>query len=84
MYALFIKPSAERDLRKLSRTTRERIHLKILTLRDDPRPHGSRKLSGNLEGWRIRVGDYRILYYIDDATKSITVVRVKHRRDVYR
>ena len=62
----------------------ERIHAKILDLRDDPRPHGSRKLSGNLEGWRVRVGDYRILYQVDDTVETIAVVRVRHRRDVYR
>ena len=62
----------------------ERIHHKILGLQDDPRPQGSRKLSGNLEGWRIRVGDYRVLYQIDDDAATVTIVRVKHRRDVYR
>lgn len=84
MYTLRIKPSAERDMRRLSRTVLERLNAKILTLRDDPRPHGALKLSGDLEGWRIRVGDYRILYLIDDAAQTVTVVRVKHRRDVYR
>ena len=84
MHALLIKPSAEGDLRKLPRSTLERIHLKILALRNDPRPPGSRKLSGNLEGWRVRVGDYRILYQIDDTAETVTVVRVRHRRDVYR
>jgi len=84
VYSLLIKASAERDLRKLPRSTLERIHSKILDLRDDPRPHGSRKLSGNLEGWRVRVGDYRILYQVDDTVETIAVVRVRHRRDVYR
>ena len=84
MYTLLVKASAERDLRKLPRSTLERIHVKILTLRDDPRPPGSRKLSGGQEGWRVRVGDYRILYQIDDSAETVTVVRVRHRRDVYR
>ena len=84
MYALLIKSSAERDLRKLPRSTLERINAKLLTLRDELRPPGSRKLSGNLEGWRVRVGDYRILYQIDDTDETVTVVRVRHRRDVYR
>ena len=84
MYDLRIKPSAERDLCRLPRSTIERIHIKILALRDGPRPPGSRKLSGNLEGWRVRVGDYRILYLIDDTAETVTVVRVRHRRDVYR
>jgi mRNA interferase RelE/StbE len=84
MYALLVKSSAERDLRKLPRSTLERINAKLLTLSDEPRPPGSHKLSGNLEGWRVRVGDYRILYQTDDTGETITVVRVRHRRDVYR
>jgi mRNA interferase RelE/StbE len=84
MYTLLIKRSAERDLRRLSRTVFERINERVLSLRDDPRPHGVRKLAGALEGWRIRVGDYRILYQIDDDAQTVTVVRVKHRREAYR
>ena len=84
MYALLIKRSAERDLRRLPRILFERVNERILSLRDDPRPHGVRKLSGALEGWRIRVGDYRILYQIDDEARTVTIVRVRHRREVYR
>jgi mRNA interferase RelE/StbE len=84
MYALFIKRSAERDLRRLPRALFERVNERILTLRDDPRPPGARKLAGTLEGWRVRVGDYRILYQIDDDAQTVTIVRVKHRREVYR
>jgi mRNA interferase RelE/StbE len=84
MYDLLIKTSAERDMRKLSADLFQRVNTKILTLRDDPRPAGAQKLAGGLEGWRIRVGDYRILYQIDDTAQTVTIVRVKHRRDVYR
>ena len=84
MYTLHITPSAEKDLRRLPRPTLERLNAKILALRHDPRPSGVRKLSGKLEGWRIRVGDYRILYQIDDAAQTVTVARVKHRREAYR
>ena len=84
MYALLIKRSAERDLRRLPRAFFERVDERILSLRDDPRPHGVRKLVGALEGWRIRVGDYRILYQIDDDAQTVTVVRVKHRHKAYR
>jgi mRNA interferase RelE/StbE len=84
VYTLLLKSSAERDLRRLARSTLERINAKILALREDPRPPGVGKLSGNLEGWRVRVGDYRILYQIDDADRTVIIVRVKHRRDVYR
>ena len=84
MYALLIKRSAERDLRRLPRALFERVNERILSLRDDPRPHGVRKLAGALEGWRIRVGDHRILYQIDDEAQTVTLVRVKHRREAYR
>ena len=84
MYALFIRRSAERDLRKLSQVILWRVNEKILALRHNPRPPGVRKLVGALEGWRIRMGDYRILYQIDDDAQTVTIVRVKHRREVYR
>lgn len=84
MYKLLIKSSAERDLRKLSGSVFQRINERILALPSDPRPSGAGKLSGELEGWRIRVGDYRILYQIDDKAQTVTIVRVKHRREVYR
>lgn len=84
MYTLLIKRSAERDLRKLPRPIFQRVNEKILALRGVPQPRGARKLVGALEGWRIRVGDYRVLYQIDDDAQTVTVVRVKHRREVYR
>lgn len=84
MYQLQIKRAAERDLRRLPRSTFKRLNRQILALRDDPRPPGVKKLTGRLEGWRVRVGQYRVLYQIDDETKTITIARVRHRRDVYR
>jgi mRNA interferase RelE/StbE len=84
MYALLIARSAEQDLRRLPRALFERVNERILSLRDDPRPHGVRKLVGTREGWRVRVGDHRILTQIDDDTQRVTVIRVKHRREAYR
>ena len=84
MYTLSIKRSAERDLRRLPNAVFRRVNEKILGLREDPYPSGARKLAGDLVGWRIRVGDYRILYQIHNAAQTVTIVRVKHRRDVYR
>jgi len=84
MYALLVGRSAERDLRRLSSAVFERVNERILALREDPRPQGVRKLVGALEGWRIRVGDYRVLYRVDDDAQTVTIVRVRHRRDVYR
>lgn len=66
MYELVIKRSAERDLRELPRIILQRVNAKILALRMEPRPPGADKLGGDLEGGRIRVGDYRIIYQIDD------------------
>jgi mRNA interferase RelE/StbE len=83
VYRLVIKRSAERDLRRLPRPLFLRINQAILALANDPRPTGTRKLKGALEGWRLRVGDFRILFQVDDSVRVVTIVRVRHRRDVY-
>ena len=83
MFILKIKNSAERDLKRLPKPLFLRLNQKILALREEPRPPGARKLQGKLEGWRVRLGDYRIVYQIDDAEQTVTIVRVRHRRDVY-
>ncbi len=82
-YKLIIKRSAEHDLRRLPHSLFLRINKRILALREDPRPAGVRKLKGNIEGWRVRVGDYRIVYQIDDTNQIVVIIRVRHRRDVY-
>ncbi len=82
-YKVLIKASAEKDIRRLPRNVRERVASAILALREEPRPPGVRKLKGK-EGWRIRVGDYRVVYQIDDTLRQVTIYRVRHRRDVYR
>jgi mRNA interferase RelE/StbE len=83
MYRLDLKPSAARDLDRVQGTTWQRLKSALLALRDEPRPPGCIRLSG-AESWRIRVGDWRVIYDIDDADQLITVLRVKHRRDAYR
>jgi mRNA interferase RelE/StbE len=60
-----------------------RIDRKILALADNPRPAGCRKLKGYKDQWRVRVGDWRVLYIVDDAAKLVTITRVAHRREVY-
>lgn len=82
-YELRVKPSVARDLRGIPRADVLRILARIEALRDDPRPPGSEKLSGQ-ERYRVRQGQYRILYSIADAELIVEVVRVGHRRDVYR
>lgn len=84
MYRLRLKRTAEADLDGLPRPLFDRINERILALREEPRPVGVRKLQGGVEGWRIRVGDYRIIYQIDDGARTVTIIRVRHRRDVYR
>ncbi len=82
-YALEIKPSARKELEKLDESLLARAVPKIEALAIDPRPSGCRKLRGYRDLWRIRVGDYRVVYVIDDARKLVSVTRVAHRRDVY-
>ena len=82
-YELRVKPSVARDLRGVPRADVLRILARIEALRDDPRPPGSEKLSGQ-ERYRVRQGQYRILYSIAEAELIVEVVKVGHRRDVYR
>jgi mRNA interferase RelE/StbE len=60
-----------------------RIDRKILALADQPRPPGCKKLKGYKDQWRIRVGDWRVVYIIDDAAKRVSIARVAHRKEVY-
>ena len=82
-YKILIKPSAAKELEALPRKDRSRIAARIASLAGNPRPPGSEKLSGE-EKYRLRQGDYRILYTIHDAGMTVTIVKVGHRREVYR
>ena len=84
MYTIDIAPAAERALKKLSADIRKRIFKAFFKLEVEPRPSGVKKLSGEDDFYRIRVGDYRIVYQIRDNELVILVVRVAHRREVYR
>jgi len=77
-------PQAQRDLDGFSGKLLSRFEETILGLYDEPRPHNAKKLAGSGSGWRIRVGDYRVLYEIYDARKIVKVYRIAHRREVYR
>ena len=84
-YELLIKPSARRELARIaSRKDRERVSAAIARLADEPRPAGSQKLAGADGLHRVRTGDFRIVYEIDDGRVVVVVIRVAHRRDVYR
>ncbi|MDO8643645.1 MAG: type II toxin-antitoxin system RelE/ParE family toxin [bacterium] len=82
-YSVYILPNAERDCEGLPKNVYQLCRGKIIKLGVSPRPSGCKKLVGE-DGFRIRVGDYRILYRIDDANKKIFIYRVKHRKEVYR
>ena len=83
IYEIRIKRSAEKDLNDLPRSAFERISEAILSLAVEPRPHDIQKLRG-LDAYRIRVGDYRVLFTIDDETRVVEIVAIGHRKDVYR
>lgn len=82
-YELSVRPSAAKDLRGIPRADVRRIVDRIERLREDPRPPGAEKLSTQ-ERYRIRQGNYRILYTVMDAELIVVVVKIGHRRDVYR
>ncbi len=82
-YELLIKRSAAKELAALPITYRRRIAARIHHLATEPRPVGAEKLSGE-DKYRIRQGNYRVLYEIDDPARTVTVVRIGHRSDVYR
>ena len=82
-YLIEIKHSAQKELDALDDAIFARIDRKILALADNPRPPGCKKLRTYGDHWRIRIGDWRVVYVIDDGAKFITITRVAHRREVY-
>jgi mRNA interferase RelE/StbE len=84
-YEIGFKPSALKELRKLDEATRQVIISEIDLLADNPRPDGCKKLKGEINLYRIRVfSNYRVVYEIQDRKLVVTVVKVGHRRDIYR
>jgi mRNA interferase RelE/StbE len=83
-YKVFFKSSADRQLRKLPDALQRRIVGKVEMLAHDPRPPGVVKLAGDENLWRIRIGNYRVAYEIHDDRLIVLVLRVAHRKDVYR
>ena len=82
-YDLRIKPSAAKELEALQTKDRRRIVSKIQNLAAEPRPQGCEKLTGQ-DRFRLRQGNLRILFEVDDGQQMVTVVKIAHRRDVYR
>ena len=84
MYRVLLERGAERHLARLSSEIHHRVIAAIQALANNPRRPGCRKLAGGKNDWRIRVGDYRVIYEIADEIRVVRVNRVRHRREVYR
>lgn len=82
-YRVSITTSAQRQFKKLPRQIQERTRLKLLSLEQLPRPFGSQKLRAS-DFYRLRIGDYRVIYSVDDTHKSVKILDIAHRREVYR
>jgi len=82
-YSLFIKRSAENELKALPKPDLSRIVQKIQSLAANPRPSGYQKMSGHSQ-YRIRQGDYRVLYTVNDTDRVVEIIKIGHRREVYR
>jgi mRNA interferase RelE/StbE len=83
MYTVKLKKSAEKELDQIPAKTRDRIITQILSLKENPRPLGCKKLAG-YDWYRIRSGDYRVLYAIDDGKKTVEVLSAGNRKEIYR
>lgn len=82
-YQLFIAKTAEKELNNIHKSIYQQIVNKIVSLEENPRPYGVKKLLAK-EEYRIRVGDHRVLYVVDDSRRIIKIIAVGHRREVYR
>lgn len=83
-YRVSLTATAVKERKRIDSVVRVRIDRALRSLQLEPRPVGVKKLTGKEQDWRVRVGDYRILYAIDDDRQQITIWRIAHRRDVYR
>ncbi len=83
-YTVIIENKAQKEFLKLSPPHDSFVKKGIDGLEKNPRPQGVKKLAGTKDGYRVRIGDYRILYTIDDKKKIVTIYRIRHRREVYR
>jgi mRNA interferase RelE/StbE len=85
-YRILIKTSARKELVQVgpARADRQRIVRRIEALAKEPRPPGCEKLRGSEDRYRVRQGHYRVIYEIEDTARTVTIVKIGHRRDVYR
>jgi mRNA interferase RelE/StbE len=83
-YAVSIRPAAQRQFARLPAHIKKAVATEFEALADEPRPHGCRKLVGSADTYRVRVGDYRVVYQIDDGAHAVRVTVIGHRSEVYR
>lgn len=83
-YSVIVNSNVAKQMQKIPSKTQEKIKLAIRNLANNPKPPNCKKLQGFDHTWRVRVGDYRIIYEIYDNKVQVIVIKVKHRRDVYR
>ena len=83
-YEIWVESACQRDLKRLQEKDFSRIVDAIKYLSENPRPQGVRKISGSENDWRFRVGVFRVIYEIDDEARVIRILRVRHRKEVYR
>lgn len=83
VYTLVINRSASKEIRNLSASARQRVLAAIEALAYDPRPRGCKKLRGTENDYRVRIGNYRVIYQIQDQVVTVIVLKVGHRRDIY-
>ena len=84
MYDVLVERSAEKELKKIASDVQPKIGAALRSLANDPRPPGCRKLVGSKNDWRIRVGNYRVIYEIADEVRIVRVSKIRHRKDSYR
>lgn len=84
MYSIYLEAGAEKDLSKLPTSIFNTVIVKIRELGDEPRPRNCRKLKGSGNFWRIRIGNYRVIYEVIDSSKRINIYKIKHRKDAFR
>lgn len=82
-YQVFVQPSAQKEIEKLPKSAQAKVLKALVALGENPRPANCKKLVGT-DSWRVRLGEYRIVYWIEDNILSVEVVRVAHRKDVYK
>jgi mRNA interferase RelE/StbE len=84
VHEVLLERRAQRDIKKLPTEVFHRIIPSIKALAEDPKPPGCRKIAESKNDWRIRIGEYRVIYEIDEHAEAVKVMRVRHRKEVYR